>query len=58
MPPDPLMSYRRLMKKPPSWRQVVVFAIIFTAVCATAWGLQQLGYWPQGWTVNPGEPVP
>ncbi len=58
MPIDPLMSNRRLLKKPPTWRQVLLFSLVFVGICVSAWGLQVLGYWPASWTTTTGTELP
>ncbi len=47
------LLYRRPFKKPVKlWQAALLFAVLFI-ICFAAWSAQDLGYWPENWTVNP-----
>ncbi len=54
MPRNPYPSFRGLLRKPPTLRQAVWFFVLLFSGLAVVVGLQQVGYWPESWTLDPG----
>ncbi len=54
MPRNPYPSFRGLLRKPPTLRQSIWFFVILFSGLAVVVLLQDVGYWPESWTLSPG----